>query len=165
MASWEFIGKIDDLNSEYDMIVFGATQNQANGKDGYNDTLMNGLIYSSIGDKVIKVGGENRDRAEYTMLQSDDVIRYSGNDLTAKKVKELKSFMAAGKPVIVDERFYKDAGKREVDVNNARKDNNQKGTVDVDSQVYQLFHLRMMISIKIISILQVRWISPVYCQM
>lgn len=60
MASWEFIGKIDDLNSEYDMIVFGATQNQANGKDGYNDTLMNGLIYSSIGDKVIKVGGENR---------------------------------------------------------------------------------------------------------
>lgn len=73
--------------------------------------------------------------------------------------------MAAGKPVIVDERFYKDAGKREVDVNNARKDNNQKGTVDVDSQVYQLFHLRMMISIKIISILQVRWISPVYCQM
>lgn len=141
MASWEFIGKIDDLNSEYDMIVFGATQNQANGKDGYNDTLMNGLIYSSIGDKVIKVGGENRDRAEYTMLQSDDVIRYSGNDLTAKKVKELKSFMAAGKPVIVDERFYKDAGKREVDVNNARKDNNQKGTVDVDSQVYQLFSL------------------------
>lgn len=141
MASWEFIGKIDDLNSEYDMIVFGAMQNQANGKDGYNDTLMNGLIYSSIGDKVIKDGGENRDRAEYTELQSDDVIRYSGNDLTAKKVKELKSFMAAGKPVIVDEKFYKDAGKREVDVNNARKNNNQKGTVDGDSQVYQLFSL------------------------
>lgn len=141
MASWEFIGKIEDLNSEYDMIVFGATQNQANGKDGYNDTLMKGLIYSSIGDKVIKEGGANRDRAEYTELQSDDVIRYSGNDLTAKKVTELKSFMSAGKPVIVDEKFYKNAEKGEVDGNEARKNAGKKGTVDIDSQAYQLFSL------------------------
>lgn len=140
MASWEFIGKIEDLSAEYDMIIFGATQNQANGKNGYNDSAMDGLIYSSIGDKVVTSGGEARERAGFTNMQSDGVIRYSGNDLTEKKVNELISFMNAGKPVIVDEDFYAD-GSTTVDVNRISSNSSEtrKGTVDISSQAYQLF--------------------------
>ena len=53
MASAEFIGKIEDLNEQYDMIYLGAktgTMNTENGKTKYNDTTMNGLIYSHVGD-------------------------------------------------------------------------------------------------------------------
>ncbi len=73
MSSAEFIGKIEDLNSEYDMIFIGDDTSGMNhttiiktGDDGkpknwyvpmsnsldteYNDATMNGLIYSNVGD-------------------------------------------------------------------------------------------------------------------
>lgn len=55
MTSSEFIGKIEDLNN-YDMIYMGlicdANNKDDNGRTVYNDTYMNGLIYTNVGDVV-----------------------------------------------------------------------------------------------------------------
>lgn len=56
MSTAEFIGKIDDLNEEYDLIYFGAdisNLNTESGKTVYNDPRMNGLIYTHTGDYVL----------------------------------------------------------------------------------------------------------------
>ncbi|RDU21842.1 DUF5057 domain-containing protein [Anaerosacchariphilus polymeriproducens] len=57
MSSAEFIGKINDLNTDYDMIYFGLNTKWMNtnaaGQTVYNDTSMNGLIYTHTGDRVI----------------------------------------------------------------------------------------------------------------
>lgn len=99
MPTWHFNSSIEDLNSEYDVIIFGVKQDVSNGLNGYNDSAMNtnngkGLIYTSIGDIV------NLDK-------HDQAMRYSGNDITAKKVKELESFMNGNKAVILDSGFMR----------------------------------------------------------
>lgn len=133
MPSWEFIGKIEDLNAEYDMIVFGPKQNAANGSEGYNDTNMNGLIYSGIGDLVVKNESGTRQFQDREM-QSSSTLRYSGNDLTEKKFVEVKNFINAGKPVVVDGVFYEKAG-------GLSTNQVSKITVDESSYAYQLFSL------------------------
>lgn len=132
MPSWEFIGKIEDLNAEYDMIVFGPKQNKANGSEGYNDTNMNGLIYSGIGDKVLKDASATR---QYKEMQSGEALRYSGNDLTEKKLVEVENFLKSGKPVVVDSVFY------EKNAQGISTNQVNKVTVDESSYVYQLFAL------------------------
>lgn len=73
----EFIGRIDDL-ADYDMIYFGLNTdyyNMKNGETVYNDTAMNGLIYSNVGD--ITVVNSNGSVGKYWpwsysgMLESD----------------------------------------------------------------------------------------------
>ncbi|MGN0342122.1 MAG: DUF5057 domain-containing protein [Roseburia sp.] len=70
MSSSEFVGKIEDLNVTYDMIYFGVgysaagksdtkdsdylNRDPATGKPVYNDPLMNGLVYSHVGDVIIR---------------------------------------------------------------------------------------------------------------
>jgi hypothetical protein len=52
MTSAEFISKVEDL-CEYDMIYFGLytdRMNTSNGRTVYNDSSMNGLVYTNIGD-------------------------------------------------------------------------------------------------------------------
>lgn len=52
----EFIGKIEDLNSSYDLIYIGTKtgkMNTLNGKTVYNDPMMDGLIYTHVGDRVV----------------------------------------------------------------------------------------------------------------
>lgn len=133
MPSWEFIGKIEDLNAEYDMIVFGPKQNKANGSEGYNDKDMDGLIYSSIGDKVLKNASAVR---KFHEMQSGEAMRYSGNDLTEKKFVEVKNFLKGGKPVVVDSAFYT-KGSTGISTNTV-----DKVTVDESSYAYQLFALK-----------------------
>lgn len=55
ITSSEFVGKIEDL-SKYDMLYFGNDTsyfNTENNKTVYNDSSMDGLIYSNIGDIVV----------------------------------------------------------------------------------------------------------------
>lgn len=52
MATYEFNGKIEDLNSTYDMILIGAEQDETNGLNGYNDTALGHLAYTTVGDLV-----------------------------------------------------------------------------------------------------------------
>ena len=55
MSTAEFIGKIEDLN-KYDIIYFGLCSDRFNMENGipvYNDTHMNGMYYTNIGDLVV----------------------------------------------------------------------------------------------------------------
>ncbi len=53
MPITEFIGKIEDITEEYDMVYIGASNegfNLLNGHPDYNDNGMDGLYYTNIGD-------------------------------------------------------------------------------------------------------------------
>lgn len=73
MATYEFNGKEEDLNTCYDMILIGASQNEENGlvengQGGYNDkklnnydengNLISALAYATVGDLVSTDNGE-----------------------------------------------------------------------------------------------------------
>lgn len=60
MSTAEFIGKTEDLNKKYDLIYIGACIEDLNTTGSgalkstvYNDTRMNGLVYSHTGDYVV----------------------------------------------------------------------------------------------------------------
>lgn len=143
MASVEFIGKIEDLNEQYDMIYLGAktgTMNTENGKTKYNDTTMNGLIYSHVGDYYDYSGESYNDqhRLQDASLNhkindnSEDknnkstTYRGPGNDMNSTKYKELLQYVQAGYPVVIADVFLNDA-------KNAASTN----TMDKNSYFYQ----------------------------
>ena len=143
MASAEFIGKIEDLNEQYDMIYLGAktgTMNTENGKTKYNDTTMNGLIYSHVGDYYDYSGESYNDqhRLQDASLNhkindnSDDknnkstTYRGPGNDMNSTKYKELLQYVQAGYPVVIADAFLNDA-----------KDAASTNTMDKNSYFYQ----------------------------
>ncbi len=67
MPTWEFIGKNEDVNENYDMIIVGnKQQDETNGAQGYNDPNMNvtwygqtkGFSYTAVGDLITTFGGD-----------------------------------------------------------------------------------------------------------
>lgn len=101
----------DDLTAKYDMIVFGSMQDASNGKDGYNDPLLGHLLYTAVGDLVYKFDDPNYK----TKVSTDDAklrdrVRYSGTDISLKKMLELRDFLRAGKPIVADEELYTSDG-------------------------------------------------------
>lgn len=115
MPTWEFIGNIEDLNGQYDFIVFGSNQDGANGmnEDGsykYNDEKLKGLIYSGIGDLVTANPKDWESgvthKGENGTAMGDDIIRYSGNDITERKYKELVSYLQGNQAVVIDGKLY-----------------------------------------------------------
>lgn len=99
MSTWEFIGSLEDLNSAYDMIFIGINPEPGVDINNYNDSRLNGTIYQHIGD----LSGDNQGAGK----------RYSGNDITKKKLEQLKSFMDGGKAVVLANGFYQEAGEGE----------------------------------------------------
>lgn len=97
MTTYDYIGKIEDINSKYDMILIGLNTGYKD-INKYNDANLKGKIYLSIGDRV----------------NEDSSIRYSGNDLTKRKLEQLKSFMLSGKPVMLTSGFYTDTTRSRV---------------------------------------------------
>lgn len=138
MTTYQFIGDIEDLNSEYDLVIVGSKQDETNGLNGYNDATMGHLIYTSIGDLVTNYRDRNwrwtnnyisADAGASEQMGSDAYqleSRYSGTDITKKKYEELCDFMAAGNPVVVDEGLYTQSA--QVDT----------ALVDVNSYIYAL---------------------------
>lgn len=152
MTSSEFVGKIEDLTM-YDLIYFGMDTSAFNKEtiEGvtttvYNDSSMNGLIYSNVGD-IVAVA--NKDTNLYMgMLDSDyydndrkkglkyfsytgdglkpnvndqetyrkahATMRYTGNDISREKLREVENFVKAGYPVVVDTNFFEDETKKVV---------------------------------------------------
>lgn len=128
MPSAEFIGKIEDLNEKYDMIYLGAQTGAMNtdssGNTVYNDSRMNGLIYSHVGD-YYDYSGEDRNAqnrlrdASLNHKISDDnsdlnnsanVYRGPGNDMNSTRYKEFMQYVQAGYPVIIADRFLNITG-------------------------------------------------------
>lgn len=153
MSTSEYIGKIDELVERYDMIYIGAdltglntTGSGSSKTTVYNDSRMNGLIYTNIGDvfyaKVQLAGLLDRDyyqkddgtyptwTADGTSYRYIDArsgtaanrFRFSGNDLTGAKAEELLDFVKSGYPVVIsDDLVYTDA-LSELSVNTDRVD-------------------------------------------
>lgn len=115
----EFNGVLTDLIEVYDMIYIGAYDgpalrgtsftgglNVVDGKTVYNDTQLNGLIYSDMGDmatvpnEFAGVSGSKYDDAKNL------ITRYSGNDITNMKLQELKEFVKCGYPVVISDTLF-----------------------------------------------------------
>ena len=115
MTSSEFIGKIEDLNSTYDMIFFGLQDDlllkNATNVTIYNDSTLKGKVYLHVGDKIkalTKLEGSLEGTAEV------DWYRFSGNDITKLKLEDLKTFMKAGFPIVLNQGFYKETTRANV---------------------------------------------------
>lgn len=123
MTSAQFISKVEDL-CNYDMIYMGLYTDTMNTNSGtkrtvYNDSNMNGLVYTNIGDRQydgFAAGAMDNDyyraatnRETNNWLQSsgdgNHDVRYSGNDLTEEKQKALITFAKSGCPVILADNF------------------------------------------------------------
>ena len=125
MTTGEFAGKIEDIVETYDMIYIGMsteTMNKSGGNTVYNDTSMNGLIYTNIGDKYygsIELAGiRNQDYITVDGTKAingatgtnANLFRFSGNDITKTAVTELRRFVSAGYPIILADGFVSGSG-------------------------------------------------------
>ena len=123
MPSAEFIGKIEDLNEKYDMIYLGAQVGAMNtdssGNTVYNDSRMNGLIYSHVGDYYDYSGetynaqhrlhddtlNHNVTGDSSDLNNNTNVYRGPGNDMNSTRYNEFKQFVQAGYPVVIADKF------------------------------------------------------------
>lgn len=131
MTSSEFIGKIEDLNNSYDMILFGlrdGSTKESTPFSRYNESDLYGKLYLHNGD-IIKQGNNKLKGLPDT--NSDNKYRFSGNDITEMKYKELIDFMEAGKAVVLDTGFYTDSERTAVNTTKIAK----------DSYIYDLAYL------------------------
>lgn len=129
MTSSEFIGRVEDLNSCYDMIYFGlkdgVLRKNGSGTTIYNDSSLNGKVYLHVGDKI---NAENILRGTLGLTDTVDTYRFSGNDITKLKKNALLSFINAGNPIVFGEGFLTSGGA----INTTKIDNG--------SQIYQLIN-------------------------
>ena len=109
-----FVGKIEDLNSIYDMIYMGEdaggfwTDDPDNiGRTNFTDNTMDGLVYFHMGDKI-KVGLTGD--AKFTGSSDGSMSRQPGNDLTRKKETELKDYLNADYAIAVSDNLFKTSG-------------------------------------------------------
>ena len=137
MSTGEFIGKIEDLNENYDLIYVGLDTSTMNtylnrgttytstnpryvktaDQTLYNNSYLNGLIYLHAGDYVQSTDTKNfgglmspNNLALESSTDGYGYIAFSGNDITLEKYNNLKEYMDAGYPVIFDDGFYNIAG-------------------------------------------------------
>lgn len=123
MTTAEFIGKVEDLNSTYDMIYMGlddgAYNKDSNGRTEWNDSSLNGKIYFHTGDKItsseqdVWIAGVHEKRSvKYLWSKLKDApvdsleLRYPGNDITEIKKKELKDYIKSGRPIVMATGLY-----------------------------------------------------------
>lgn len=121
MNTMEFIGTIEDLNSEYDLIYIGAdiaglTRTKV-GDDYITDykeepgyTSMDGLIYANVGG-LTRVNSQFAGHLEtdwkkkYSKVYSTVLARYNGNDITADKYNELVDYVKGTYPIVVSDKL------------------------------------------------------------
>ncbi|ROR30644.1 uncharacterized protein DUF5057 [Mobilisporobacter senegalensis] len=125
MTSAEFVGKIEDLNSTYDMIYMGMNYGEYNTRSrvssdnkswpqnlklpDYNDNNLDGKIYLHVGDKITgDRHGVNwiTEILPKTEPYENRTARMPGNDITKSKMKHLEEFIEAGYPVLVEPMLY-----------------------------------------------------------
>lgn len=95
MTMSEFIGKVNDLNSDYDMIYFGKNVNRMKGNKIYYTGV------SAASDSLSAMQGSGVNGSNFL---------YSGNDITERMANKVEEFLNAGYPVIYDEDLI-DSGK------------------------------------------------------
>lgn len=122
MNSVEFIGKIEDLNSEYDMIYIGADiyglRRSGNTTVFADPKIPNGMIYTNVGDlKNVKAQLAGHLATDYyttkyngkdtTYVYNSVEARYNGNDITADKHNALVDYVKGTYPIVVADKLCK----------------------------------------------------------
>ncbi len=103
----EFNGKLEDLNSTYDMIYMGlyyGRLNTVSGSTVYNDSTLNGKIYLHVGDMIT-----SRNTSPYSVnwpSNMNNITRGPGNDITSAKKRALEDYLNAGLPIVADVDLY-----------------------------------------------------------
>lgn len=132
MPITEFIGVIDDLNVEYDMVYIGDSTDGLNYDSNakttkYNDSNMNGLLYSHVGDYVYETvnlsGLLSTDYDDNKKYYAETLHRFSGNDLTVEKYNALLEYVDAYYPVVVADSLVSDTQQKVTAVNAGKIDN------------------------------------------
>jgi hypothetical protein len=118
-------GLTDDITETYDLVYIGDNRGL---RKQYRDTDMNlysdsgktkfknSLVYYNIGDEywvsntnyVSMNGILDKEYSTREGENDTDTFRYSGNDITANKQKELESFIKQGFPVVVSDGLVSD---------------------------------------------------------
>ncbi len=115
----EFNGKLEDLNSTYDMIYmglyFGRFNTNNNGDrtvynysyKNYGQTIkpLDGKVYLHVGDKIT-CRNENEFNVNWP-TDMNNITRGPGNDITDLKKSALENYLAAGLPIVTDTDLYK----------------------------------------------------------
>ena len=116
MPITQFIGIINDLNAEYDLIYFGDSVTGFNTQysggqtiTDFNDDTMDGLLYCHVGDSVVaeyNLSGVLTTEVKTTSDGQQYVVgtsaqRYSGNDITIEKYNALMDYLQAKYPIVV----------------------------------------------------------------
>lgn len=131
MSVKEFNTRNEDLTAEYDLIYFGVNSGYQvvddNGRTKYNDTAMNGLVYTGIGDEyvvrpflrgiaaddynqIIQGLGGNTDRAkEYRQWNNYFTSGFKGNDNSNWNINDfgtiIESNSAVQRPLIMKNEY------------------------------------------------------------
>lgn len=126
MTTAEFIGRTDELTSRYDMIYIGNNTEGLWEKDGTtnygkNNDDMKNVIYAHVGAKVnfnYSSASDHSSSAKgqsngYALFRNGDSgsLRYSGNDITNLKKKDLETYLTTGLPIVVASGLCEDAAK------------------------------------------------------
>lgn len=110
MTASEFVGHIDDINTEYDMIYIGddSTNRDVARNGNGNDMLythIGGLFNASSTGKWKLMGlfsqDFNSNGIDFNRNSPTAGFRGSGNDITNQQYEELMSFVKSGYPVIL----------------------------------------------------------------
>ena len=117
MTTNEFVGKIEDMNSEYDLIYIGADiyslpkvwdNNWNSNRTDYVDTTMNGMIYTNVGDiKSVDSRFAGQLDTDFVDATTRNVVhkynnaRFSGNDISADKYNKLVDYLKGAYPIVV----------------------------------------------------------------
>lgn len=132
MPITEFIGIIDDLNVAYDLVYIGDSTDGLNYDSNakttkYNDSNMNGLLYSHVGDYVYETvnlsGLLSTDYDDNKKYYAETLHRFSGNDLTVEKYNALLEYVDAYYPVVVADSLVSDTQQKVTAVNAGKIDN------------------------------------------
>ena len=123
--STEYIGKIDDLNTSFDIVYFGirsGLKDDGTWKEGslrtiqeskIQDSNMKGLYYFHMGDRVKTFSGtltyKVTDGTGYTLNNKiDNVVnlRWNGNDISYLNYKDLTNYVKANYAVVLADEIY-----------------------------------------------------------
>ncbi|MCM1048050.1 MAG: DUF5057 domain-containing protein [Clostridiales bacterium] len=119
----QFSGEQSDINDKYQMVFIGLDGQNLNYEDKstvYNDSGMNGKVYSGVGDIA------------------DGEQRYEGIDITPQKKNALLDFMQAGYPVVVENDFFNDKTAKDAGVGDINTE-----YIDESSQMYEFLKIAL----------------------
>ena len=145
MSSYEFIGKVFDLNAEFDVIYIGGNDSNLpsetsngmpdNGKGGKYAYAHSGTVNQNKDDYTRTAGilGDNTEPVTTAV--------YPGNDITKVKYDELLYYAGTGYPIVFGRDMIKNTSL--VDFNSITADDINTDKIDKASYIYELMHTLM----------------------